>query len=81
MGTPRETTERQLSRLQDALNKHTEKLKAAGKAEADFPNDTKWRHLSGDASQIRARLVTISKVEATNAEVARLKAERESGAE
>lgn len=80
MGTPRQTTENQLSRLQAALDQHSAKLKAAGKSEADFPNDTKWRHLSGDVSQIRARLVAISKVEANNAEVARLKSEREAAA-
>lgn len=80
MGTPRQTTENQLSRLQAALDQHTAKLKAAGKTDADFPNDTKWRHLSADISQIRARLVKIASVEATNAEVARLKAEREAAA-
>ena len=80
MGTPRQTTENQLSRLQAALDQHCAKLKAAGKSEADFPNDTKWRHLSGDVSQIRARLVAISAVEANNVEVARLKAEREAAA-
>ncbi len=80
MGTPRETTEKQLSQLQAALDQHTAKLKSTGKTDADLPNDTKWRHLSADASQIRARLVKISEVEANNVEVARLKAEREAPA-
>ncbi len=77
MGTSRQITENQLNRLQAALDQHAAQLKSAGKTDADLPNDTKWRHLSADASQIRARLVKISSVEANNAEVARLKAERE----
>ncbi len=81
MGTPRQTTENQLSRKQAELEHHTTKLKSAGKTDADFPNDTKWRHLAGDASQLRARLVKIAEVEANNVEVARLKAEREAAAD
>lgn len=77
MGTPRQITENQLSRKQAELDHHTAKLKSAGKTDADLCNDTKWRHLSGDASQLRARLARIAEVEANNAEVARLKAERE----
>ena len=43
MGTPRQTTELQLARLKAALDQHTAKLTAAGKTEADFENDSKWR--------------------------------------
>ena len=80
MGTARPITELQLARLTAELDQYAAKLKAAGKTEADFPNDTKWRKLNGDASQIRARLRAISAVEANNVEVARLKAERDSTA-
>lgn len=79
MGTPRATTEGQLNRLQTALDQHVAKLKSAGKTEADFENDTKWRHLNGDASQVRARLLKITQVEERDAEVVRRKAEREEG--
>ncbi len=81
MGTPRQTTELQLARLKAALDQHTAKLTAAGKTEADFENDTKYRKLEGDSRQIRARLRKISEIEANNAEVARLKGEREAAAE
>ena len=77
MGTARPITESQLARLTAEMELYTAKLKAAGKTQADFANDTKWRKLNGDASQIRARLRAISTVEANNVEVARLKAERE----
>ena len=80
MGTARPITELQLARLGAEMDHYTAKLKAAGKTEADFLKDTKWRKLNGDASQIRARLRTITVVEANNAEVARLKAEREAAA-
>ena len=80
MGT-RKTTENQLTRLQAELDHHVAKLKSAGKSDADFANDTKWRHLNGDAGQLRARLARIAEVEANDAEVARLKAEREAATE
>lgn len=81
MGTPRQTTELQLARLKVELDQYTAKLTAAGKTAADFENDAKWRKLEGDSRQIRARLRKISEVEANNAEVARLKAEREAAAD
>ncbi len=80
MGTPRQTTELQLARLKVELDHHSAKLAAAGKTEAEFQNDAKWRKLAGDSRQIRARLRKISEVEAQNVEVARLKAEREAAA-
>ena len=78
MGTARSITESQLARLTAELDQHSAKLKAAGKSEADYQNDTKWRKLNGDASQIRSRLRAMDAVAANNAEVAKRKAERES---
>lgn len=81
MGTSRSTTESTLNRAKATLAAHETNLLGKGKTKADFGTDPKWRLLDGDVRQVAARLRKLDSIDATNAEVARAKAERENATE
>lgn len=80
MGTPRNTTERQLKNLTADRDQYVAKLKSAGKSDDDLLLDAKWRKLNGDVRQIEARLRAIATVEAREAAAVQAKADKAAAA-
>jgi hypothetical protein len=76
MGTPRATTERQLSAAKAALEERARQLKTLGKAEGQFSRDPVYRQLASKVKQVGKRLTTIAALEAQNAELEKAAAEK-----
>src|SRR5262245_31930225 len=76
MGTSRRTTESQLERAKAALAARVKALEEKGVEKKDFESDPMWRKLDSRVRQINMRLRTVAAIEANNAEVSKLKAER-----
>jgi hypothetical protein len=77
MGTSRRITESQLERAQAALAVRTKALTEKKLDAKKFNTDPQWRRLNARVRQISARLRVVGAIEANNAEVARLKEERQ----
>lgn len=77
MGTSRRITETQLQHAKAALAVRTKALTEKKIEAKKFNTDPQWRRLNARVRQINARLRKIGEVETNNAEVARLKAERD----
>ncbi len=75
MGTSRSITERQLAEARTSLQKHSEKLTAAGVTKENFSRDTKWRQIDAKIRQIYKRVTKIGEVEALDAELKQRKTE------
>lgn len=73
MGMKRDNLEWQLSRASTELSAFEKELDQGGVAAEIRPKNAKWRNLSGRCRQLRRRLIAVSKVEATNIEVAQRK--------
>jgi hypothetical protein len=76
MGTSRQITESQLERAKADLAVRVKALEEKGLDAKKYNNDPLWRKLDAHVRQISMRLRKIAEVEATNAEVAKHKAER-----
>ncbi len=77
MGTSRQVTESQLERAKAALAVRVKALESKGVESGKFRNDPQWRKLDARVRQIIARLRKVGEIEANNAELLRLKEERE----
>lgn len=73
MGMKRDNLEWQLNRANTELAVFEKQLDEAGIAADARPQNAKWRNLSARGRQLRRRLIAVSKVEATNVEVAQRK--------
>lgn len=73
MGMKRDNLEWQLSRVNTELSAFEKQLDENGVAAEARPRNAKWRNLSARGRQLRKRLNAVTKVEATNAEVAQRK--------
>ena len=73
MGMKRDNLEWQLNRANTELSAFEKQLDEAGVAADVRPRNAKWRNLSARGRQLRRRLIAVSKVEATNVEVAQRK--------
>ncbi len=76
MGTSRQITESQLERAKAELAVRVKALQEKGLDAKAYKNDPHWRMLDAHVRQISMRLRKIAEVEATNADVAKHKAER-----
>ncbi len=76
MPLSRDTLERQLKLAEITLGQRATKL---GNDTAVLKADPVWRKWNADCSALRRRLRAVAAVEANNAELLRLKAEKESG--
>jgi hypothetical protein len=81
MPLSRTVLERQLSQAESAVAAWVGQLSQSGAAREEFRNDPKWRTLNAQCAQLRRRLESVAQTEATDAEVARRKVEREAAAE
>ena len=73
MGMKRDNLEWQLGRASTELSTFEKELDQGGVAAEARPKNAKWRNLNGRCRQLRRRLIAVSKVEATNIEVAQRK--------
>lgn len=76
MPLSRETLERQLKIAESTLSQRATKL---GGDAAGHKADPAWRKWNADCVALRKRLRAVAAVEANNAELERLKAEKEAG--
>ncbi len=76
MPLSRETLERQLKLAETTLGQRASKL---GNEAAVLKADPVWRKWNADCAALRRRLRAVATVEANNAELLRLKAEKEAG--
>ena len=76
MPLSRETLERQLKIAETTLGQRVAKL---GNNVAVQKADPAWRKWNADCAALRRRLRAVAAVEANNAELLRLKAEKEAG--
>lgn len=73
MGLKRDNLEWQLGRFGAELSAYEKQLDENGVASTARSRDPKWRNLNARCRQLRNRLNAVTKVEATNAEVAQRK--------
>lgn len=76
MPLSRDTLERQLKLAETTLGQRASKL---GGNDAVLKADPVWRKWNADCVALRRRLRAVAAVEANNAELLRLKAEKEAG--
>lgn len=77
MGTSRQVTESQLERAKAALAVRVKALENKGIESGKFRSDPQWRKLDARVRQIIARLRKVGEIEANNAELLKLKEERQ----
>lgn len=73
MGMKRDNLEWQLNRASTELSAFENELDQNGVAADARSRNPKWRNLNARCRQLRSRLNAVTKVEATNAEVAQRK--------